>query len=39
VVEGADKFLILICQHPLPAPDEKLGAKTAVLKSIKVGKP
>jgi len=39
VVEGADKFLVLICQHPLPAPDEMLDAKTAVLKSIKVGKP
>jgi hypothetical protein len=39
VVEGADKFLVLICQHPLPAPDEMLDAKTAVLKSIKVGNP
>jgi len=39
VVEGADKFLILICQHPLPAPDEDLDAKLGILKSIRVGKP
>lgn len=37
--EGSDKMLILICQHPLPAPDEMLDAKTAVLKSIKVRNP
>ena len=39
VVEGADKFLVLICQHPLPAPDEDMDAKLGILKSIKVGKP
>lgn len=39
VVEGADKFLVLICQHPLPAPDELLDAKLGVLKSIKVKNP
>lgn len=39
VREGSDKFLILICQHPLPAPDEMLDAKLAVLKSIKVQNP
>jgi hypothetical protein len=39
VQEGADKFLILISQHPLPASDEHLDAKLGILKSIKVGNP
>jgi len=37
--EGADKLLILISQHPLPASDEHLDAKLGILKSIKVGNP
>jgi|UniRef100_UPI0037835D7D hypothetical protein len=36
VREGSDKFFMLICQHPLPLPEDHAVALEAMLKSIKV---
>lgn len=37
--EGFDKVFVLVSHHQLPAPDELLDAKLAILKSIKVKNP